>query len=92
MLHEKWSDYTKAEVKKIFTNKCMHCPYVGALHRSANGAVDEYYCNYIGITEKRRGVRPEDCEHYKDQDVPKVRVDGMGVRTLRVKKGRKEND
>lgn len=62
MLHEKWSDYTKGEVKKIFTNKCMHCPYVCALHRSASGAVDEYYCNYIGITEKKtrgtaRGLR-----------------------------------
>ncbi len=85
MLHEKWSDYTRQEIKSVKVKKCSKCPYKGHAqhfhHSSQEDAIGLLICDYISITGKRRGCRPEDCKHYKD-DPAMVKA---------IKKKRREN-
>lgn len=70
MTHEHWRQYTKKEIDKIKKEKCVKCPYVsGPLGSDKNKVTnwDAVTCNYICIAHERRGVRPEDCQHYKDK-------------------------
>ena len=93
MLHENWKDYSEKEINNVKRSKCMNCPYIGKLCGDSNcNNLNHYFCNYLEIAGERRGCRPENCKHHKDKDVPKASINGMGVRTLRVKKWRKEND
>lgn len=74
MLHRKWITYTEDEIREIKQTKCVKCPYASVREgRDASKVANwnSLTCDYILITHKRRGVRPEDCEHYKDKGIKK---------------------
>ena len=62
MLHKRWSDYTEEEIRKIDNERCKNCKY-----KSFFFVNEVLFCNYLGITGKRRETRPEDCMHYIEE-------------------------
>lgn len=70
MLHEKWEDYTRKEIEETKKEKCKKCPYGYKMSSSIDA---ENMCGYFVVTGRRRGVRPEDCEYYKDKGVKRRR-------------------
>lgn len=68
ILHEKWHEYTEAEIKNIVETHCKECPYLGHLNTAYGEKINPYSCcDYLYVTGKRRGCRPEVCTHYKDK-------------------------
>lgn len=68
LLHERWKEYTVKEIEKIKNKHCRKCPYSGTV---GSKNTDNNICDYLLVTGKRRGCRPEVCEHYKD-DVKRI--------------------
>lgn len=72
-LHEKWSEYSEPEIKKIQKDVCHehNCPYrrlISTKNEITNmTSYSHFYCNYLMIAGERRGCRPEDCTHYNDK-------------------------
>ena len=66
-----WREMTEADIYEIRRQKCVRCPYSYAGQNNENGERTPYdcYCAYIVHTGHRRGVRPEDCQHYLDKGV-----------------------
>lgn len=62
MLHKRWNEYTEDEIRKIYNERCKHCKYKSFLFGN-----EVLFCNYLGITGKRRETRPEDCNHYLEE-------------------------
>ena len=69
MLHKRWKDYTEKEITAIARERCYKCKYNS--HSSGSTDSDPSYksmiCLYIEHTGHMRGVRPDECEHYKDK-------------------------
>lgn len=66
--HERWKDYTTAEIVEIKRAKCKQCPYRG-VSSSRSGDSTGVYCNYLALTGQARLIRPELCEHHLDSNV-----------------------
>lgn len=64
MLHENWSEYDAKEIEQAKNEKCIKCKYRVML--GGNACKGYFICDYMNITGKRRVVRPEDCEKWKD--------------------------
>ena len=62
MLHKRWNDYTEDEIRKIDNEKCKNCKYKSFLVGN-----EVLFCNYLGITGKRRETRPEDCMYHLEE-------------------------
>lgn len=77
-LHERWYEYTNNEIIKIKKEKCSKCRYSKRFGALSNGKDTEeqrgnkanmpgnLYCDYLMMTGHKRGVRPENCDHYKE--------------------------
>lgn len=62
-----WRELTEADIDRIRRTKCIYCKYsAGEDDRTKIKWLRRTICEYILITKKRRGVRPELCEHWKD--------------------------
>ncbi len=78
-LHENFRDYTKEEVKGIMLNHCIKhkCPYLRCLTgqttnpRYPGEVFVNKCCMYIDLAGHSRGCMPDECEHWKDKNVPK---------------------
>lgn len=63
-LHEKWSQYTAEEIRKIKVTKCIKCIHLGARDGASREAAKDasmFTCSYLLNTGHRRPWRPEDC-------------------------------
>ncbi len=74
-LHENYREYTSDELKAIKKEVCEKhkCPYMKVVHD--NGMNPKFSvkhsCDYILYTGKSRGCMPDECEHWKDENVGK---------------------
>lgn len=63
MLHKNWCDYTEKELDRIKETECVNCKYFkNSYNKNGLG-----YCDYLNIAGERRGVRPENCNHHKEE-------------------------
>lgn len=68
-LHENWRDYTEDEINDIKEEKCKKCQYSAPFQYSYCADKKHIMCDYLGKTGHMRGCRPEQCEHYKDEEI-----------------------
>lgn len=83
-LHENFREYTKEEIEHIKRDVCIknHCPYLGRIDKcnAYNGkdtSPSNRLCNYLTYTGKMRGCMPDECTHYKDKDVKRIKFGNM---------------
>ena len=61
---------------------------IGVNKRGAKVNIGNIYCDYLMMTDTRRGCRPENCEFYKDKVVVKNvehedELEGLGIPEFR---------
>ena len=80
MLHEHWRDYTDEEILEYKRKVCIanKCKYLK--HFNGDEQVNAY-CDYLCMTGTVRKGRPEDCEHWKDEDIVKPEQPGRAFLT-----------
>lgn len=62
-----WREVSETEIDRIRRSKCIHCKHSSGLDAETKSRwLRKTTCDYILITKKRRGVRPELCEHWKE--------------------------
>ena len=78
-LHERFNEYTEEEILKIKKKNCIKhaCPYFGAViglskkNKANPNCLYNKSCNYILLAGHTRGCMPDECTHWKDENVPK---------------------
>lgn len=68
ILHKEWKDYTEKEINQIKRERCNKCKYMSTGNRTRGGYLSPRYvvCMYIDKMHERRGIRPEECEHWRE--------------------------
>ena len=81
-LHKEFKDYTKEEVNEIKSRVCIahKCPYLhsvsetsGTPKRGKSKTANKVCCCYILHTGHIRKEMPDDCKHYKDKGVKRLK-------------------
>ena len=70
MLHEHWREYTNSEILEIKRKVCIAHECVYLKNFNSDEQINAY-CDYLCMTGHIRKERPEDCEHWKDDYIPK---------------------
>lgn len=74
-----WSKMSEEEIEQIKLEKCRYCKYRGVL----GGNI---CCDYILITKKKRGCRPDECDKYLEgKRRKKIVVPGIHSRSKGLK-------
>ena len=62
-----WKEMTEEDIAKIRLEKCVMCRYsAGVDERTKRKRPWIATCDYVLLEGHSRGVRPEDCEHWKE--------------------------
>lgn len=63
-----WSEMTEEQIDRIRRKRCVKCKYsAGENERTKKRWLRKTTCDYILLTGKRRGVRPDECEYWREK-------------------------